>query len=162
MAVDHPPFKSFEPAVAFRFVLRSTKIGSGATYLCKAAGTPKLDQGEVVIDYINTDFKVKGKSRWQEITVTMYDPVDTKDGSNAVHEWIKQHHNSEDGTDGYAFGGYKEDMTLEVLDPKGLVVQTWKMYGAFIGSVNWGDMDWAGEDAKTIELTIKYDYAVLS
>lgn len=155
-------FTQFEPAVAFRYSLTSTKLGNGAGYLCKAAGLPKLEQGEVVIDYVNTDFKVKGKSRWQDITVTMYDPVNNEEGTTAVHEWIKQHHNSVSGVDGYAFGGYKEDMVIEVLDPAGSVVQTWTLYGAFISSANWGDMDWAGEDAKTIELNIKYDYAVLS
>ena len=162
MAIDYTPFKSFEPAVAFRFVLRSTKLGNGAPYLCKAAGLPKIDQGEVVIDYINTDFKVKGKSRWQDITVTMYDPIDNEEGTTAVHEWIKQHHNSQTAVDGYAFTQYKEDIKIEVLDPAGSVMQTWTLYGAFISAVDWGSMDWSTDEAKTIALTIKYDYAVLT
>jgi len=155
-------FTQFEPAVAFRFAITSPNLGNGAPYLCKAAGTPKLDQGEIVIDYVNTDFKVKGKSRWQDITISMYDPIDNTEGSVAVHNWIKRHHDSESGVDGFAFSQYKEDMTLEVFGPDGFTYQTWKLYGAFISAVDWGDMDWAGEDAKTIELTIKYDYAVLS
>ncbi len=154
-------FTEFEPAVAFRFALTSTKLGSSSKVLLKSAGLPKLEQGEVVIDYINTDFKVKGKSRWQDITVTMYNPVDQETGATAVHEWIKLHHDSQSGEDGFAFSNYKEDMVLDVLDPKGGIAQQWTLYGAFITSVNWGDMDWAGEDANLIEMTIKYDYAVL-
>jgi hypothetical protein len=158
---DFAPFKSFEPAVAFRYVFRSAKIGFGSAYLCKSATVPNLDQGEIVIDYINTDFKVKGKSRWQDITVTMYDPIDNPDGTKAIHDWIKIHHNSETGVDGYAFPEYKDNIKLEILDPKGAPKQTWMIYGAFISVVNWGDMDWSTDEAKTIELTIKYDYAVL-
>jgi len=33
--------------------------------------------------------------------------------------------------------------------------------GAFISSATFGDMDWATEDPVQIELTLKYDYAVL-
>lgn len=161
MAVTYKPFSKFEPAVSFRYVLTSTKLGSGEGYLCKAAGLPKIDQGEIVIDYINTDFKVKGKSRWTDITITMYNPVSDANGANAVHTWIKGHHDSGEGTDTHAFGGYKEDMKIAVLQPNGEKAQEWTLYGAFISAADWGDMDWAGEDANTIELTIKYDYATL-
>jgi len=151
-------FTPFEPKVAFRFLL---SIDGIPAYLMKASSMPNLDNGEIVIDYINTDFKVKGKSRWQDITVTLYDPVDPS-GATAVHDWIKIHHDSESGEDGFAFDEYKKDITIEALDPHGSPVETWDIKGAFIGASNWGDMDWSTDEAKTIELTIKYDYAVLS
>lgn len=151
-------FTPFEPKVAFRFLL---SIDGIPAYLMKASSMPSLDNGEIVIDYINTDFKVKGKSRWQDITITLYDPVDPS-AAAAVHDWIKIHHNSESGEDGFAFDEYKKDITIEALDPHGAPVETWDIKGAFIGASNWGDMDWSTDEAKTIELTIKYDYAVLS
>jgi hypothetical protein len=49
-----------------------------------------------------------------------------------------------------------------ILDPHGVPVEVWDIKGAFINSAKWGDMDWASDEAKNIELTIKYDYAVLS
>ena len=150
-------FTPFEPKVAFRYTLNIDGIPG---FLCKASGMPKIDNGEIIIDYINTDFKVKGKSRWQDISVTLYDPV-TPSGAQAVHDWIKIHHDSESGEDGFAFDEYKKDITLEALDPHGSPVETWTLYGAYIGDTNWGDMDWANDEAKTLELTIKYDYAVL-
>ncbi len=151
-------FTPFEPKVAFRFLL---SIDGIPAYLMKASSMPSLDNGEIVIDYINTDFKVKGKSRWQDITITLYDPVDPS-AALAVHDWIKVHHDSESGEDGFAFDEYKKDITIEALDPHGAPVETWDIKGAFIGASNWGDMDWSTDEAKTIELTIKYDYAVLS
>lgn len=150
-------FIPFEPKVQFRYMLLIDGIPA---FTCKAANMPSLDQGEIVIDYINTDFKVKAKSRWQDMTVTLYDPV-VPSAAQAVHDWIEVHHNSQSGIDGYAFGGYKKDIQIWALDPMGVPVEQWKISGAFISAANWGDMDWAGEDAKTIELTIKYDYAYL-
>jgi hypothetical protein len=151
-------FTPFEPKVAFRHMLFIDGI---TAYTCKAVNMPSLDQGEIVIDYINTDFKVKGKSRWQDITVTLYDPV-APSAAQEVHNWIAIHHNSLSGIDGFAFSEYKKDILIAALDPKGTPVERWTLSGAFISAVNWGDMDWATDEAKTIELTIKYDYAFLS
>jgi hypothetical protein len=151
-------FTPFEPKVAFRHQLLIDGI---AAFVCKAASMPSLDQGEIVIDYINVDFKVKGKSRWQDITVTLYDPV-VPSAAQQVHDWINIHHNSTNGIDGYAFQDYKKNIQLSALDPYGNPVETWTIYGAFISAVNWGQMDWSTDEAKTIELTLKYDYAVLS
>lgn len=152
-------FTPFEPKVNFRYKLYMDEI---PVYLCKTAALPSLEQGEIIIDYVNVDFKVKGKSRWQDISVTLYDPIDPN-GSELVHNWIRDfHHNSETGIDGYAFDDYKRELKIEVLDPKGVPVETWNISGAFISSANWGSMDWSSEDAKMIELNIKYDYAVLA
>ena len=150
-------FTAFEPKVAFRHKLLINGI---TAYTCKASAMPSIDQGEIVIDYINTDFKVKGKSRWQDITVTLYDPV-YPSAAAEVHDWIKIHHNSESGIDGFA-AAYKKQITIQALDPAGSPVETWTIYGAFINTANWGDMDWSSDEAKTIELNLKYDYAVLS
>jgi hypothetical protein len=35
------------------------------------------------------------------------------------------------------------------------------LQGAFISEANFGQMDWGTEEAVTIELTLKYDYAIL-
>lgn len=150
-------FVPFEPKVQFRHRLIIDGIEA---YVCKATSLPQLDNGEIVIDHINVDFKVKGKSRWQDINVTLYDPV-VPSAAQQVHEWIEVHHNSETGLDGYAFLEYKKDICIHALDPKGIPVEKWDVYGAFVADSNWGQLDWSSDDAKEIELTIKYDYAVL-
>jgi hypothetical protein len=151
-------FTPFEPKATNRFIFYIDGI---ASYLIKATDLPNIDNGEIVIDYINVDFKVKGKSRWQDINITLYDPVDPT-GAEMVHNWINLIHNSDDGKDGFAFDDYKKDIIFKYVDPKGNEFEEWKLYGAFIGSSNWGSMDWANGDAVEIQLGIKYDYAILS
>jgi len=150
-------FTPFEPKVAFRHLL---SIDGIEAYICKAASMPVLENGQIAIDYVNTDFKVKAKSRWQDVAVTLYDPV-APSGAQQVHNWILMHHNSQSGIDGFAFGEYKKNITMQALDPKGAPVETWTLYGAYIGNSNWGQMDWSTDEAKQIELNIVYDYAVL-
>lgn len=151
-------FTKFEPKVSFRHKLLINGI---TAFSCKAVNMPQLDQGEIAIDFINTNFKVKAKSRWQDITVTLYDPVDPS-AAKEVHDWIKKHHNSQSGIDGFAFSEYKKDITIQALDPHGAPVEIWTLSGAYIKTVNWGQMDWSLDEAKQIELTITYDYAFLS
>jgi len=150
-------FTPFEPKVAFRFQMLIDGIPA---YVVKAAGMPEVDNGQIVMEHINTDFKVKGKSRWSDVSLTLYDGIEP-DSAKKVHDWLKKHHNSESGIDGFAFSEYKKDITLEALDPKAAPVEVWTLYGAFIKTSNWGSMDWSTEDAKQIEMTLSIDYAVL-
>jgi len=150
-------FTPFEPKVAFRFQMIIDGIPS---YVIKAAAMPVVDNSQIVIDHINTDFKVKGKSRWQDISITLYDGIEP-DSAKAVHNWLLDHHNSESGIDGYAFSGYKKDITFEALDPKTAPVEIWTLYGAYVKDSNFGQMDWSSDEAKQIEVTLSYDYAVL-
>ena len=142
-------FTAFEPKVANRFIMYVEGIPS---YLIKAASRPSLDQGEMILDHINVERKLKGKTRWQDVTITLYDPV-VPSGAQAVMEWVRLHHESVTGRDGYS-DFYKKDLV-------GDKVEEWTLKGAFISAATFGDMDWATEDPVNIELTIKYDYAIL-
>jgi len=160
-------FTEFEPNVSFRYMLYAPAY-NGIFFLCKAISLPSIDQGEVVMDFINTDFKVKGKSRWQDVTLSISDAVglpntSTNAGAKEIHDWLLQHHNSENGVDGWAYpnnSGYKQKWLISVLNPQGSTVYSWELNGAFMSAINFGSMDWAAEDAVIAEVTIKYDYAV--
>ena len=128
-------------------------------YLIKAASRPSIDQGEVILDHINVERKLKGKSRWQDVTVTLYDPV-VPSAAQQVIEWVRLHHESVTGRDGYS-DFYKKNITFNLLDPVGAVVEEWELKGAYIQSANFGDMDFASSDPVEISLTLRYDYAIL-
>lgn len=149
-------FTAFEPKVQNRFIMYIEGIPA---YLIKAASRPSLEQNTVVLDHINIERKVKGKSRWQDITITLYDPV-VPSGAQAVMEWIRLHHESVTGRDGYS-DFYKKDLVFNSLGPVGDKVEEWTLKGALVNSVNFGEMDWATDDPVNIEVTISYDYAIL-
>ena len=149
-------FTAYEPKVANRFIMYIEGIPA---YIVKASSRPSIDQGELILDHINVERKLKGKSRWQDITVTLYHPV-VPSGAQAVMECVRLHHESVTGRDGYS-DFYKKDIVFNTLGPVGDKVEEWTIKGAFISAATFGDMDWATEDAVNIELTIKYDYAIL-
>ena len=51
-------FTAFEPKVANRFIMYIEGIPS---YIVKAASRPSIDQGELILDHINIERKLKGK-----------------------------------------------------------------------------------------------------
>ena len=149
-------FQPFEPKMKNRFIM---EIDGIPAYLIKTMARPQVSFEAVTLDHINVKRYVKGKATWQPITVTLYDPI-VPSGAQSVIEWVRQHHESVTGRDGYS-DFYKKDITFNVLGPLGDKVEEWTLKGAFISAATFGDMDWATEDPVQIELTIKYDYAIL-
>ena len=146
----------WEPKYTNRFIMYITDIPA---FLIKAAARPTLTNGEIILDHINIDRKVKGKTRWNDISITLYDAI-MPSGAQAVMEWVRLHHESTTGRDGYSTQ-YKKDITFNALSPTGEKIEEWTLKGSFILDSNFGQMDWGTEDAVQIEMTLKYDYATL-
>ena len=150
-------YTAYEPKMSNRFIMYIEGIPA---YLVKAASRPSLDQGEVILDHINVERKLKGKTRWQDVTVTLYDPV-VPSGAQAVMEWVRLHHESVTGRDGYS-DFYKKDINILTLGPVGDVVEEWILKGAYCQNANFGDMDWTSDTPANISMTIVMDYAILN
>jgi hypothetical protein len=149
-------YRNFEPKLSNRFIMEVDGIES---YIIKTASRPTFTSEVVELDHINIKRKIKGKSTWDDINITLYDPI-VPSGAQQVMEWIRSSHESITGRDGYA-AFYKKDISFYLLGPVGDKVEQWTLKGAFISSANFGELDWSGNDPLSIELTISYDYAIL-
>jgi hypothetical protein len=161
MAILNPNeifFTAFEPKQQNRFIMYVDGIPS---YIIKKISAVTFEQGEVVLNHINVYTKVKGKTKWSNLTMTLFDPI-TPSGAQAVMEWVRLHHESVTGRDGYS-DMYKKDLTIDVLGPVGDIVSEWVIKGAFITGGNFGDYDWDSENqAVNLTLTLAMDYCVLN
>ena len=149
-------FTPFEPKTKNRFVMY---IGDIPAYLVKTMNRPSITFEEVEINHINVKRYVKGKGAWNTLEVTLYDPI-VPSGAQAVMEWVRLHHESVTGRDGYS-DFYKKDITFNVLGPVGDKVEEWTLKGAFIQSATFSDMDYGATNVSDISLTLRYDYAIL-
>jgi|TARA_R110001592_G_scaffold160195_2_gene392275 hypothetical protein len=151
-------YTAFEPKQANRFILYMDGMPS---YLVKSVSAITLQQGVVTLNHINVERKVKGKSTWQNVTMTLFDPI-TPSGAQAAMEWVRLHHESVTGRDGYS-DFYKKDLTLNVLGPVGDIVSEWILKGAFITNTNFGEYNWDTVDtAINLTIEVSIDYAVLN
>ena len=150
-------YTNFEPKMKNRFIM---EIGGIPAYLIKTANRPSIQFEAVTLDHINVKRKLKGKGEWQDIEITLYDPI-VPSGAQAVMEWVRLSHESLTGRDGYA-DFYKKDIDLYMLGPVGDKIEQWKIKGAFILNATFNDLDWANAaDPADITLTLAYDYAIL-
>lgn len=144
-----------------RFILRGA--GDITPYLIRASNIPNVDNAPVTVDTINAEYKIKGKSRWQDISITFYDPISTvaQSGADSVHKWLLQHHTSDTNIDGY-MQQYKYDLQLHYIAPDGSETgEYWEIHGAFFASVDFGQGDVSSDDLIYIEGQISYDWARL-
>lgn len=159
MAVLNPNeimFTAFEPKVQNRFILYVDGIPA---YLIKKASAPGFEANEIILDHINVYRKIKGKVRWNDMNLELYDPI-APSGTQAVMEWARLAHESVTGRDGYS-DFYKKDLRLNILGPVGDVVGEWIIKGAFVKTANFGEYDWSsGEAAANITMTIPMDYCI--
>ena len=146
---------TWEPKKAHHFIMEIEGIPS---FLIKASGKPSIQNGEVPLDHMNVKRYVKGKSEWQSISVTLYDPI-VPSGAEAVMEWIRLHHESVTGRNGYS-SMYKKDISLYQLSPLGEKIEQWDLKYAYIVDANFGSLDWGTEDVMMIEMNLRYDYAI--
>ena len=150
-------FTPFEPKQQNRFVLY---VDGFPAYLIKAMGAVTVEQGTVTLDHINIQRNVKGKTKWSTIQITLYDAI-TPSGAQSIMEWVRLHHESVTGRDGYS-DFYKKDLTVNVLGPVGDVVSEWIIKGAFITEASFGEYNYDNEGAVELSMTVQPDYCVLN
>ena len=131
LSFDKIFYTNFEPKLANRFIMEIDGIPS---FMIKTANRPKLESEVVELDHINLKRKIKGKSNWTDITITLYDPI-VPSGAQSVMEWIRTGHESITGRDGYA-DFYKKNIDFYMLGPVGDKVEQWKIVGAWISSAD--------------------------
>lgn len=151
-------FTAFEPKVQNRFIMNIDGIPA---YLIKAAERPTINNNTITLDHINLKRKLKGKSEWNDINITLYDPI-VPSGAQAIMEWVRLAHESVTGRNGYA-DMYKKNVQIQVLGPVGDIVEEWDIRGAFPSQVNFNGagLDWSQQEVLAINIQLSMDYCIL-
>ena len=136
LTADEIFFTAFEPKVQNRFIMYVDGIPA---YIIKGVNGLGFEQGEIVLNHINVYRKVKGKLRWNDVTLTLFDPI-TPSGAQAVMEWVRLHHESVTGRDGYS-DFYKRDVVIGIVGPVGGIVSEWVLKGAFVKTADFGELN---------------------
>ena len=150
-------FTAFEPKQTNRFVMY---MDGFPTFMVKGVDGVNVSQNAIELNHINVQRYVKGKTTWGPISFTLFDPI-TPSGAQAVMEWVRLHHESVTGRDGYS-DFYKKDLTFNVIGPVGDVVSEWIIKGALITSANFGDFSWDNDGAVEISMEVQPDYCILN
>lgn len=143
------------PQLQFRYTILTSRL-PGAAVFAKSAQQPSFENNAIKLEYGNSNFKVKGKTNWNDITLSCYQ----FEGITVPMFWayLQQHQITKTATD-FRAKAYKHNLQIVSLNPMGFPIGTWKLRGAFYNSVSFGDMDWSDESITEVNVTISYDYA---
>jgi hypothetical protein len=149
----------YEPKKQNRFILRFDSDLGISEWFVESTSRPSITIKSVEIPFLNTKNYVAGMYEWGEISVTFRDPIGPS-AAQALMEWVRLHAESVTGRMGYA-AGYKKDIDLEMLDPTGVVVEKWILYGTFLTDVNFGALSYATDALADITCSLRMDRCVL-
>ena len=149
----------YEPKRQNRFILRFPSSLGINEWFVESSSRPHIMIGSTEIQFLNTSTFVAGRFNWQTINVTFRDPIGPS-AAQALMEWVRLHAESVTGRMGYA-AGYKKDIDLEMLDPTGVVVEKWILYGTFLTDVNFNALSYSQDALATITATLRMDRCVL-
>jgi hypothetical protein len=149
----------YEPKRQNRFILRFDSSLGINEWFVESAARPSIKIAATEIPFLNTSTYVAGRFVWNPITVTFRDPIGPS-AAQALMEWVRLHAESVTGRMGYA-AGYKKDVDLEMLDPTGVVVEKWILYGVFLTDVNFNQLSYSQDGLATITCSMRPDRCVL-
>jgi len=151
-------YQIFEPKQNFRFKMQISKIPSAITTV-HMTDFPTVDNSETVVEQFNYQFYVKGKTKWNEISINIYDPIQPN-LAKELYSWQMEHHSADGRVDQYATTMYATVFLFDV-DPTGVPVNGWQLMECYAKDVDWGKGDWSSEEVKDITLTLRYNGAIL-
>lgn len=174
--------KNLEPKRGYRFTVTLGEMPAGAQFYASKVNKPKVNISKTEHKYINHTFKYPGRVEWEDVKITLVDPVDPdasqhlagilegagyiipdndnqvttiskENAVNALGKVVIRQLNEAVGA-GVADGG-----TANVLNTH--TIEEWTLNNAWILDVSFGDLDYDTDELTKIELTIAYDWATL-
>ena len=151
----------------FRVIFENFGVSTPRTELTKQVmdfTRPTVQFGDIVVDVYNSKIKLLGKPEWQDITVNLRDDA-AGNVSKLIGEQLQKQYDFMEQASAAAGIDYKFITRLEMLDGGNganapTVLETWEMYGCLVSTVDYQTVNYANNEAVTINMTIKYDNAV--
>jgi hypothetical protein len=151
----------------FRVIFENFGVTAERTELTKqvvSAARPEVTFDEVVLDVYNSKIKLAGKPSWSDTTITIRDDA-LGTVSRMIGEQLQRQFDFFEQSSAQSGIVYKFTTKIEMLDGGNgadtpLVLETWELYGCYLTSVNYNDLNYSESAAVEITMNIKYDNAL--
>jgi len=160
-----------EPKRNFRFqvqIIGLSDVGAPTDVLwwAKTVTTPSFEVSETEHDYLDNKFYFPGRVTWSEVSMTLVDPisVDAVKITNKLLEasgyTVKANENSQTTMSKMkATNTALKRIIISVMNADGDPIEQWQLNNPFIKSAKYGDLDYGNDELRTVEMTIRYDWA---
>jgi len=152
----------------YRFRITMEALG-GSVWWAKTVTLPSFDVSEIEHNHMDNKYYFPGRVSWSEVSMTLVDPIDP-DATDSLNKMLVESGYIVPATSATAqakptiskakatkLGTVK----IEILDATGeKAVEIWELQNPFIKAAKFGDLDYSNDELKTVELTLRYDWAV--
>ncbi len=160
-----------DPKRRYRFAVQINGQGESVPiWTIKTATKPKANVSVVEHAYLDHVFKYPGRVTWDNITLTLVDPVDP----DLAFEFLNRL-----GVSGYKYPSTDRGalaslskkkaseaigrVQIQQLDDEGRAIETWTLINPFMVSIDFGgNLDYTSDEMNEIMLELAYDWAELS
>ena len=151
----------------FRVTFENFGVSTPRTELTKQVvdfARPTATFEEIPIDLYNSKMYLAGKATWETITVNLRDDAGGQ-VQRLVGEQLQKQMDFMEQASASSGIDYKFVTKCEILDGgNGLstptVLETWELYGCFLTSANYNDLNYGTSEPVTITLTMRFDNAL--
>lgn len=151
----------------FRVMFENFGVSTPRTELTKQVmdfTRPSPTFEEITIDLYNSKMYLAGKASFEAITINLRDDAGGQ-VQRLVGEQLQKQMDFMEQASASSGIDYKFVTKCEILDGgNGLatatVLETWELYGCFLTSANYGDLNYATSEPVTIALTMRFDNAL--
>lgn len=163
-----------EPKRNYRFLVTfngvTQNFDSGVVWFAKNVTVPSFNVTSVTHDFLDNKYYYPGRVEWQTVSLTLVDPV-SPDAVQFVNEILEDTgylvknqqeatlNNAKTIAKSKATAAGLADLEIAIINEDGEALETWKLKNPFIESAKFGDLDYTNDDLRTVEMTIKYDWA---
>jgi hypothetical protein len=151
----------------FRVTFENFGVSTPRTELTKQVmdfTRPTATFEEITIDLYNSKMYLAGKASWETITVNLRDDAGGQ-VQRLVGEQLQKQMDFMEQASASSGIDYKFVTKCEILDGGNgvsvpTVLETWEMYGCFLTSANYNDLNYSTSEPVTIALTMRFDNAL--
>jgi hypothetical protein len=150
----------------FRVTFQNFGVSQPTTELTKQVvdfTRPSVEFAEIAVPIYNSTIKLAGKYSWADITCNIRDDA-AGNVSKLVGEQLQKQLDFMEMASASSGIDYKFLTVFEVLDGGNgtstpVALETWELYGCYLKSVNYNDMNYGTSEAATITMAITFDNA---
>lgn len=159
-----------EPKRNFRFKVEITGLEENSVlWWAKTVTTPSFDVSEAEHNFLDNKYYFPGRVTWNEVSLSLVDPISVDavqltnsliEGANyQVPSNIPASESDFSTMSKAAATGELGQVIITILDASGKNIEQWTLNNAFLKSAKYGDLDYSNDDLRSVELTIRYDWA---
>ena len=151
----------------FRVMFENFGVSTPRTELTKQVidfTRPSVTFDEIPIEIYNSRIYLAGKHTWEMLTVNLRDDA-TNEIARLVGEQLQKQLDFAEQASAASGVDYKFLTRCEMLDGGNgasdpVVLETWEIYGCYLNSVNYNDLNYGSSEAATVTLQIRFDNAL--